>query len=382
LATRVRGTIAILGRPYANGGAYLEIRVPKPAAEPLQFKVGRRVSVEISIDGITYTCGLRATADNPNVTFSPDLVFADGKPAKLGPVLIAAGFGPRGPADLLISDVPSGSGGKGKPSMRIAVVPVGGSQKGMGTPAIATSTKPASTDTNGSKYAAKYLERWGESDFAEYLAWLCPNQQSLKLLASQLGDSILVAHSLAPRRWGITKNPLGIRFNVGKMEAAMVTGGNFCLMVDGPLLKKVPDRALVDVDKPVDHVAVAGGSDENVHDEGRRRDVIQSVAERNPAARKACIAHYGTTCSICDKKLEEMYGEVAKDLVHVHHLTPFAGDQGTRKTDPIADLRPLCPNCHAIVHRAAPPLSIAHVRELMRGALERKGEPSRRKCSG
>lgn len=126
-------------------------------------------------------------------------------------------------------------------------------------------------------------------------------------------------------------------------------------------------------------VAVTGGSEENVHDEGKRRDVVQSVAERNPAARKACIAHYGTTCSICDRKLEDIYGEIAKDLVHVHHLTPFAGNEGPRKTDPIVDLRPLCPNCHAIVHRDTPPLSIAHVRKLMRSALTREVEPSRGK---
>jgi 5-methylcytosine-specific restriction protein A len=35
--------------------------------------------------------------------------------------------------------------------------------------------------------------------------------------------------------------------------------------------------------------------------------------------------------------------------------------------DPVADLRPVCPNCHAMLHRDEPPLTIESLRQLRRG---------------
>jgi predicted HNH restriction endonuclease len=34
--------------------------------------------------------------------------------------------------------------------------------------------------------------------------------------------------------------------------------------------------------------------------------------------------------------------------------------------DPIADLRPVCPNCHAVIHRANPPYTLDDVRDMLR----------------
>ena len=33
--------------------------------------------------------------------------------------------------------------------------------------------------------------------------------------------------------------------------------------------------------------------------------------------------------------------------------------------DPIEDLRPICPNCHAMVHRRQPPLELDDVRSML-----------------
>jgi 5-methylcytosine-specific restriction protein A len=32
--------------------------------------------------------------------------------------------------------------------------------------------------------------------------------------------------------------------------------------------------------------------------------------------------------------------------------------------DPIKDLRPVCPNCHAIIHRTDPPCSVDELRQI------------------
>jgi len=39
-------------------------------------------------------------------------------------------------------------------------------------------------------------------------------------------------------------------------------------------------------------------------------------------ARKRCLEHYGTKCTVCGFNFEAVYGELGKRFIHVHHLTP------------------------------------------------------------
>ena len=61
----------------------------------------------------------------------------------------------------------------------------------------------------------------------------------------------------------------------------------------------------------------------------------------------------------------ERYGETMRDFIHVHHLTPISRRCTSYEVDPVADLRPVCPNCHAVVHQCDPPLSIEEARALV-----------------
>lgn len=97
--------------------------------------------------------------------------------------------------------------------------------------------------------------------------------------------------------------------------------------------------------------------------EGDRLDVLQSLIERDPKARAACIRVHGTACSVCGFCFAETYGEMGDGFIHVHHLRPLA--EGVREVDPIEDLRPICPNCHAMIHRRTPPLSIEELSEVL-----------------
>ena len=84
--------------------------------------------------------------------------------------------------------------------------------------------------------------------------------------------------------------------------------------------------------------------------EGEKRQVTVNKYERNPQLRKQCIARYGTKCCICGFSFEDTYGEVAEGFIHVHHVKPLS-EIGTRHdVDPVEDLRPVCPNCHAVIH--------------------------------
>jgi 5-methylcytosine-specific restriction enzyme A len=48
---------------------------------------------------------------------------------------------------------------------------------------------------------------------------------------------------------------------------------------------------------------------------------------------------------------EDTYGEVRREFIHVHHITPLHEIQMGYQVNPIEDLIPVCPNCHAMLHR-------------------------------
>ena len=99
--------------------------------------------------------------------------------------------------------------------------------------------------------------------------------------------------------------------------------------------------------------------------EGAIKQIAVNAYERNPEARRRCIAHYGPRCVACGFNFAETYGYRGKDPIHVHHLRPLATIGTEYVVDPIVDLCPVCPNCHAIIHRNDPPHSIEAVRSFL-----------------
>jgi 5-methylcytosine-specific restriction protein A len=97
--------------------------------------------------------------------------------------------------------------------------------------------------------------------------------------------------------------------------------------------------------------------------EGTTKAISVNAYERNPEARKGCIEHYGYACRVCGFDFEKIYGVLGRSFTHVHHIKPLSEIKGAYKVDPIKDLVPLCANCHAMVHRASPPLSVEQLRE-------------------
>jgi hypothetical protein len=85
--------------------------------------------------------------------------------------------------------------------------------------------------------------------------------------------------------------------------------------------------------------------------EGARRQISVNTYERDRTARDRCLQHYGTRCAVCEKDMSEIYGPEAEGLIHVHHLKPLSDVKEDYRVNPIADLRPVCPNCHAVIHR-------------------------------
>jgi predicted HNH restriction endonuclease len=96
--------------------------------------------------------------------------------------------------------------------------------------------------------------------------------------------------------------------------------------------------------------------------EGAVCRVSVNAYERNPEARRQCIEAHGTSCCICGFSFGAVYGEVAEGYIHVHHLRSLSEIGGEYVVDPVTDLRPVCPNCHAVLHRRIPAFTIEEVR--------------------
>lgn len=99
--------------------------------------------------------------------------------------------------------------------------------------------------------------------------------------------------------------------------------------------------------------------------EGVKKTITVNTFERNSKARQQCIKHWGTECSVCNFNFEEKFGEIGKEFIHVHHLTPIAEIGKAYEVDPINDLRPVCPNCHAMLHKKNPPYSIKQLQQII-----------------
>jgi len=99
--------------------------------------------------------------------------------------------------------------------------------------------------------------------------------------------------------------------------------------------------------------------------EGAAQEVLVNRFERSLEARNACIAHHGCTCRVCSIDFRRRYGELGTGFIHVHHVVPIASVGTGYRVDPVQDLVPVCPNCHAMLHRREPPLAIEELRGLV-----------------
>ena len=85
--------------------------------------------------------------------------------------------------------------------------------------------------------------------------------------------------------------------------------------------------------------------------EGAKQQITINSYERNYEARKKCIERYGYVCVVCSFDFEKHYGTLGREYIHVHHVVPLSQIKKEYALNPITDLKPVCPNCHAMLHR-------------------------------
>lgn len=101
--------------------------------------------------------------------------------------------------------------------------------------------------------------------------------------------------------------------------------------------------------------------------EGTPRTINVIQYERNKRARQRCLDRWGFRCVACGIAFAGIYGADFANCIHTHHLVPVASRKKTYRLNPETDLRPLCPNCHAVAHHTSDtPLAIAAIKSFIR----------------
>jgi 5-methylcytosine-specific restriction protein A len=172
--------------------------------------------------------------------------------------------------------------------------------------------------------------------------------RSLPPLAESHHAALYIAAKIDPPRNIRKAHSSGVAAHLSRVLGRVIPNPSYAPSADSPALSHLDEDAVPEI-----------------YSEGGRTAVVVNRYERDPRAREICISHHGSRCCVCNMRFAERYGETMKDFIHVHHLIPLS-DIGTEyRVDPIADLRPVCPNCHGVIHRHDPPLSIEQARELL-----------------
>ena len=111
--------------------------------------------------------------------------------------------------------------------------------------------------------------------------------------------------------------------------------------------------------------------------EGKVSTKTDIVKERSQKLRRAAIDYYTVdgkiVCSVCGFDFKETYGELGEGYIQMHHENPIYqySDYGfeTYISEAVKNMKPLCANCHCMVHRNKSKLiSITELKTIIDGS--------------
>lgn len=232
--------------------------------------------------------------------------------------------------------------------------------------------------------AIQQIELFSSADYVGALKRIEPTERQLEMLRVHLAapDYTITARHLALALGFTSWNAANLHYGkfAGKLcdDMNVAPSTNLSVLVE---FFKSPGseyelRLRSSVIEALNELGIAGrsawafqeemGTEEQLV-EGASFTVQVSAFERNPVARRKCIDHYGTNCAVCGFDFGVAYGSSAAGYAHVHHLKPLASIGEEYVIDPIKDLRPVCANCHAVIHLRRPPYSIEEVKGMLHG---------------
>lgn len=139
-------------------------------------------------------------------------------------------------------------------------------------------------------------------------------------------------------------------------------GNKFVWQLKKELQEALEETELTGVEQYAEEL---NSENQELFTEGLKKVVVVNSYERNPKARQKCIEYWKPICQVCDLDFYKKYGEIGKGFIHVHHIIPISEIGVEYEIDPKKDLIPVCPNCHSIIHRVNPPLTIDELKKII-----------------
>jgi len=110
--------------------------------------------------------------------------------------------------------------------------------------------------------------------------------------------------------------------------------------------------------------------DETSFKEGKERMRLHLTKERNRQLVNHAKESWHQTsngklhCEVCNFSFPEKYGKVGAGFIEAHHKIPIASLTAETIVK-IADLAPVCSNCHRMIHHHQPMLTIQELKQII-----------------
>lgn len=170
------------------------------------------------------------------------------------------------------------------------------------------------------------------------------------------------------REWRNNPDLLRISVEIGMLSPELAEkirkGGKLTIEEAELIQENVKSKKMVPHVEKSDNI-IGFSSDDEEFNEGELKHVTTNRYERNREAREKCIALKGCRCAVCGIDFKETYGEIGEGFIHVHHVMPISSKGKDYKLNIENDLVPVCPNCHAMMHRNNPPFTVVELKEIL-----------------
>lgn len=177
--------------------------------------------------------------------------------------------------------------------------------------------------------------------------------EPLFVLIWEVGDSVgFVAKGDSSSLYGIIMVPV----DASLLEAYETNGGATTDELEAHFLSAITTEAPSEISSaraPLIYEAEEGALALKNHLIRERSSPLVESKKASVLAATGCL-----TCEACDFDFKLTYGEIGTNYCEVHHIVPLGDRHGTEKTS-LQDLAVLCSNCHSIIHRTKPMLSVS-----------------------
>ena len=199
---------------------------------------------------------------------------------------------------------------------------------------------------------------------------LQPSGEDLEILAGRTDDKFsqkvrnLKSHDTLTREGVATEDRGRFRITPHGRDVYEQHAMNLKVLIEFPLVDAAD--GLTDIAGSADVVIL----DEVVR-EGETRWRYQEYRMRSNQLRNAAMEHYSSggkiLCEACTFEFGAAYPRIGEGYIQIHHLKPVSYMRGEplKLSEALANVRPLCANCHQMVHRERPPVTIANLRAIL-----------------